>query len=110
MHDHLKMDHNHHGDNEAKTAPKEYLKLAGIIFGIILLSYISADIWGGVTIQNFIRIFMGVFFLVFGLFKLLDLRGFAMSYIGYDIIAKKVPSYAYVYPFLEIAFNNRQLN
>ena len=36
-------------------------------------------------------------------FKLLDLRGFADSYRMYDIIARRFPSYGYVYPFIELA-------
>ena len=47
--------------------------------------------------------FMGAFFLAFSFFKLLDLRGFADSYRMYDIIAQRVPSYGYVYPFIELA-------
>lgn len=46
--------------------------------------------------------FMGGFFLVFSFFKLLDLRGFAKSYRTYDVVAKAIPAYAFVYPFLEL--------
>ena len=47
--------------------------------------------------------FMGAFFLAFAFFKLLDLRGFADSYRMYDIVAQRLPSYGYVYPFIELA-------
>ena len=46
--------------------------------------------------------FMGIFFLVFGLFKLIDLPGFVMGFQEYDFIAKKFPIYGYIYPFMEI--------
>lgn len=46
--------------------------------------------------------FMGGFFLAFSFFKLLDLNGFAASYKMYDIIAKKIPFWAYLYPFVEL--------
>jgi hypothetical protein len=101
--DHNTMDHSQHHNDEVESTPKEYLKLISIILGIIALSYLVAGVWGGLTLGNFLRIFMGMFFLVFGLFKILDLRGFAMSYMGYDIMAKKFTTYAYAYPFLEIA-------
>ncbi len=101
MHDHSTMDHSHH--LEPESTPKEYAKFAAIILGIILVSYFAAGFYGGLNISNYLRIFMGVFFLVFGLFKLLDLRGFVMSYIGYDIIAKRSTTYAWIYPFIEIA-------
>lgn len=47
--------------------------------------------------------FMAGFFLVFSFFKLLDVPGFARSYRMYDIVAKAVPGYGYVYPFIELA-------
>lgn len=45
--------------------------------------------------------FMGLFFIVFSFFKMLDVRGFASSFSMYDPIAKVFPSYALVYPFVE---------
>ena len=45
--------------------------------------------------------FMGLFFIVFSFFKMLDVRGFASSFSMYDPIAKVFPSYALVYPFIE---------
>jgi hypothetical protein len=103
MHDHSStmMDHSHH--IEPESTPKEYAKFIGVILGIIIISYFAASNWGGLSVSNFLRIFMGVFFLVFGLFKLLDLKGFTESYIGYDIIAQKSIIYAYIYPFIELA-------
>ncbi len=47
--------------------------------------------------------FMAGFFLVFSFFKLLDVSGFAGSYRMYDIVAKAVPGYGFVYPFIELA-------
>ena len=46
---------------------------------------------------------MGGFFLVFSFFKFLDIRGFAASYRSYDLLAKAVPAYGFIYPFLELA-------
>lgn len=45
--------------------------------------------------------FMGLFFIVFSFFKLLDLKGFPDSFRMYDPLAKKIPVYAWVYPFIE---------
>ncbi len=96
------MDHNHHHlDTESNS--KEYAKFAVIIISIVFISYFAASIWGGVSLSNFLRMFMGTFFLVFAAFKLLDLEGFTNSYIGYDIIAKRFRPYAYSYPFFELA-------
>ncbi|PSG88480.1 heavy-metal-associated domain-containing protein [Aurantibacter aestuarii] len=47
--------------------------------------------------------FMGLFFIVFSFFKLLDLKGFPESFKMYDPLAKKIPVYGWIYPFLETA-------
>jgi hypothetical protein len=47
--------------------------------------------------------FMAGFFLVFAGFKLIDLSGFADGYSTYDLLAKKVRGYGFVYPFIELA-------
>ncbi|RDK89112.1 heavy-metal-associated domain-containing protein [Marinirhabdus gelatinilytica] len=46
--------------------------------------------------------FMGLFFMVFSLFKLFDLKGFSSSFAMYDPLAKMVPPYGFVYPFIEV--------
>lgn len=46
--------------------------------------------------------FMGLFFVGFAFFKLLDLKGFAESYRSYDIITKQWPTWGYIYPFVEL--------
>jgi hypothetical protein len=47
--------------------------------------------------------FMGLFYIVFSFFKMLDLKGFPDSFRMYDPLAKKVPIYAVIYPFIETA-------
>jgi copper chaperone CopZ len=54
-------------------------------------------------VMQFMRHFMAGFFLVFSFFKLLNLKGFAESYVMYDVIAKKIPIWAYMYAFIELA-------
>jgi len=46
--------------------------------------------------------FMGGFFLAFSFFKLLNLQGFVDAYQTYDVIARPVRAYGYVYPFIEL--------
>ena len=46
--------------------------------------------------------FMGLFYIVFSFFKILDLKGFPQSFRMYDPLAKRIPFYAWVYPFLEV--------
>ena len=45
--------------------------------------------------------FMGLFYIVFSFFKMLDLKGFPESFKMYDPLAKRLPTYGKVYPFIE---------
>jgi hypothetical protein len=46
--------------------------------------------------------FMGLFLVIFSMFKLFNLSGFADGFQMYDLLAKRFRPYAYVYPFLEL--------
>ena len=66
-----------------------------IVSASILLHYKNWS-WG-----SFMLDFMGLFYIVFSFFKMLDLKGFPESFRMYDPLAKKVPVYGKVYPFIE---------
>lgn len=53
-------------------------------------------------IMQWMQHFMAGFFLVFSFFKMLNLKGFAESYVMYDVLAKKIPVWAYLYAFVEL--------
>lgn len=74
--------------------------LATFLIGLVLLIELrmGSFVWSR-AMQNF----MGAFFITFSFFKLLDLRGFADSYRMYDVVAKRLPAYAVIYPFIELA-------
>jgi hypothetical protein len=89
-------------DKKAPQGSKlEQLKPLFLIFGFLLLIS-SALNFRGFTALDFMLDFMGLFFFVFSLFKFLDLSGFSMSFAMYDPLAKRVPLYGRVYPFLEL--------
>ncbi|UOY08164.1 cation transporter [Muricauda sp. SCSIO 64092] len=46
--------------------------------------------------------FMGLFYIVFSFFKFLDLKGFPESFRMYDPLARAIPIYGWIYPFLEL--------
>jgi copper chaperone CopZ len=73
--------------------------LFGYILGTTGLIQLSAGVFSP---QVWMRHFMAGFFLVFSFFKLLNLKGFAEGYSTYDVIAKKLPAYGFVYPFIEL--------
>lgn len=74
-----------------------------VIIALITISVLVANL-GEFTIREFIIDFMTGFFLVFAGFKLMDLKGFAEGYSTYDLLAKRLFTYGYVYPFIELAF------
>ena len=45
--------------------------------------------------------FMGLFFIVFSFFKFLDYKNFPGTFKMYDPIAKVIPLYGWIYPFIE---------
>ena len=53
--------------------------------------------------QLWMNHFMAGFFIVFSFFKFLDIRAFADSYAMYDVIAKRIPIWAYLYAIIELA-------
>jgi len=73
------------------------LILLYIVITAVLLHYKN---W---SLEEFMLDFMGLFYIVFSFFKLLDLKGFPASFRMYDPFAKVVPVYAWIYPFIEIA-------
>ncbi|WP_339625339.1 MauE/DoxX family redox-associated membrane protein [uncultured Winogradskyella sp.] len=55
------------------------------------------------NLEGFMLSFMGLFYIVFSFFKLLDLKGFSESFKMYDPLTKAIPAYGWVYPFIEVA-------
>lgn len=55
------------------------------------------------SLSNALPDFMGLFFIVFSFFKILDLKGFQQSFRMYDPLAKRLHIYGWFYPFLELA-------
>lgn len=53
--------------------------------------------------HEFMLDFMGLFYIVFSFFKMLDLKGFPESFKMYDPLAKRLPIYGWIYPFIETA-------
>ncbi|NNK81165.1 MAG: heavy-metal-associated domain-containing protein [Flavobacteriales bacterium] len=75
-----------------------------IVLGFILLLTLIVEYnAGSFDWMRAMRNYMGGFFIGFSFFKLLDLKGFAYSYLSYDIITKKWLGWGFVYPFVELA-------
>lgn len=72
-----------------------------LIFGYITIAslLLNYNPWES---SGFMLDFMGLFYIVFSFFKLLDLKGFPESFRMYDPLAKTMPVYGWVYPFIEV--------
>ena len=79
-----------------------YKPLILVFFYILLVTLAVEYTYGNFALHRFMPNFMAGFFLVFSFFKLLDLTGFASSYAMYDLLAKRIYSYGFIYPFIEL--------
>ena len=98
------MDHSHHDHYEIikpVSNAKEYSKLAGI-FIFLAISALGPSTIAGFDISEWMRWFMGGFFIIFGSFKLIGYEMFIMMFPSYDLLAKKYKIYSWVYPFIEV--------
>ena len=88
---------------EVNTDGKESY-LAKLFPLILILSYISLTsiiINFGRSLDDLMMDFMGIFFIVFSFFKFLDYKSFPNSFAMYDPLAKALPLYGWIYPFIE---------
>lgn len=56
---------------------------------------------GGFPLIEIAEFFIAISMCVLGIMKLRDLFSFTNQFIGYDLLARKWLSYAYIYPFVE---------
>lgn len=72
-----------------------------IIYGLIFVA-VTLGVWANdLGFDSWMKLSMGAIALVFALFKLFDLTAFADDFAGYDVLAKRIPTYGRVYPFIE---------
>jgi copper chaperone CopZ len=91
----------------SSAIPSEKTKLQQLKPLLLILFYITS---AGALLHykdwswsEFMLDFMGLFYIVFGFFKMLDLKGFPESFKMYDPLAKRLPIYGWIYPFIETA-------
>ena len=83
---------------------KSIIILSSILFVVSFLNYLNLKQknkkWDHKLLMNNI---MGCIFILFGFLKIVNLPKFVQIFNKYDIISQKIPSYGYLYPFIEIA-------
>ena len=82
-----------------KTGGKPLLKTLAYTAAAIAMTGLAAVLY----LSGYMIEFMGGFFVVVSLFKVIDWKGFANTFSTYDLIAKKSRLYAFAYPVLEFS-------
>ena len=81
-----------------------FAPLISVVVGISLTTiYLQKATFPHLNWTLFMRHFMGLFFITFSAFKLVNLRGFVDAFSQYDILTRRYKLYGYLYPFLEFA-------
>lgn len=73
-----------------------------LIFGFIIDTTVLIH-WSTWNMTAMMYYFMGMFFMVFSFFKMLDIKGFQASFKMYDPLTAAWPAYGFIYPFIEFA-------
>jgi copper chaperone CopZ len=73
-----------------------------LIFGFIIDTTVLIH-WSTWNMTAMMYDFMGMFFMVFSFFKMLDIKGFQASFKMYDPLTAAWPAYGFIYPFIEFA-------
>ncbi|MEO6524059.1 MAG: MauE/DoxX family redox-associated membrane protein [Mucilaginibacter sp.] len=89
-------------DTDNRTWLQTYRPILLIFAYILGITLIAGHQSNGFSPMVMMRVFMSGFFLTFSFFKMLDLQGFADSYAMYDIIARRIKAWGYIYAFVEL--------
>lgn len=77
------------------------LIVISVLILLMCIAFLFAN--GSFDADTLMRNFMGLFFVIFSMFKLINIEGFQKGFSMYDILAKKYKAYGYIYPFIELA-------
>lgn len=86
---------------QAEPNKIEYLKLI-VIFVFLIASATLMSTLSGFNAVEWVRWFMGGFMIIFGGLKLMGIEVFIKVFPLYDLIAKRIRPYKYIYPLLQV--------
>lgn len=99
-----KLESNIKSIDDNQVTPSKLVQLKPLFIILFYLAVASILIHrNNLVLSEMMTDFMGLFFIVFSFFKMLDLKGFPTTFAMYDPIAKVIPFYAVIYPFIETA-------
>jgi hypothetical protein len=110
MKNHEMKGHQNSNSSQSNFNLSDYLPLLAVLAYIVFGSLLLTNYFNPLMIHtqhsgffmNFMANLMGLWFIIFSLFKLIDLQGFADGYSTYDIIARKFRPWGFVFPFIEL--------
>lgn len=81
--------------------PGDYWPLVALIAVAALAAFaLTKPVAGGLT--TWMHFFMGLFLCIFALLKLFHPSAFVDGFAMYDLLAKRLRGYGYVYPYIEL--------
>lgn len=86
-----------------EAGEKTYVPVLAIFAATALAA--AALVWNlydGFPIASWLKWFFATSMVVLAIQKLQDIEGFANGFLGYDLLARRVVPYAYLYPLLEL--------
>ena len=89
--------------NKRGSSWQDYIPLFVILALALLAALAKQADYGDWQPVSWMQDFMGLFLVVFSMFKFFDMAGFADGFQMYDLLAMRYRAYAYLYPFLELA-------
>jgi cation transport ATPase len=90
-------------ENQLNSLLRTYRPLLLVLAFVLGASLIAPLRQGSFQMHAWMHDFMGIWFVAFAFFKLLDPSRFAMSFARYDPLAAALPDYGKAYPFIELA-------
>ena len=69
---------------------------------IVIVSSLSIQTpFQNFDLDNWFITYMGLFFMLFSFLKLINIKGFSITFSKYDLLGKNIPGFSISYPFLE---------
>ena len=99
---HTRMNHEHGVSENWQYSLKDFVPLIGAFIAVFALTFILIFVFNARTAIEYMKLFMGSFFVIFGILKIVNIQGFAEAYSMYDIISKRFKTYGYIYPCIEL--------
>jgi hypothetical protein len=93
----------HHRQHGRGRRAKDYLPLGILIAAAFIAALAMQAAFGKWATRSWMLDGMGLFLVILSLFKFFDIPGFVDGFRMYDLLARRIAAYGYLYPFIELA-------